>query len=121
MMTDSDTAMRKALRHGQAAAEQGRIRAFDDLWAAAEQRAARSRQRHRAGAITAAVAILAVVTVGVLLPRGSEWLYVDPDEIVSKTSWVAPSDALLPKQQFDIYEEIPVLIESTGANGGTLL
>jgi len=41
--------------------------------------------------------------------------------LLGTTGWSAPSDSLMPDHQFDIYQDIPVLIESTETYGGTLL
>ena len=120
-MTDSDETIRQALRAEQAQHEAGRIPAFDDMFAAAEAQAARAaRRRKTAFGIAAAAAVLAIAA-GLLLPRAEEWQYVNPDDLATSTTWVAPSDVLLPEHSVDIYRDIPVLIESTDSNGGALL
>lgn len=121
-MTDIDNELHDALRNGQAKAEAGRIPDFDAVWARAESAIAQRRRRTRTiGGIAAAVALVAVVFASQLRQTEQEWQFVDPDEFASTTSWVAPSDVLLPKHRFDIYGEIPVLIESTDIDRGTLL
>lgn len=117
----NDKGMQQALKRGQAAAEAGRVLPFDHVWSAAQARlAARRRRRYAAVGIAAAVAVIAVAVT--LMPsRQPAWEYVDPEEFVTGTSWQAPSDVLLPERRIDIYEEIPVLIESTEIDGGTLL
>ena len=120
--SDFERSLRDALQQGQARAEAGRAPDFDDLFAAAEAAAARRRGRVMAvGGVAAAVALVAIAVVMQLQPVEREWQFVDPDEFASSTSWSAPSDVLLPKHRFDIYGEIPVLIESTGTNEGALL
>lgn len=122
MMTDTDFELRKALQKGQRAAEADRVPAFDEVWAGAEAQVARRKRRVRAlGGLATAAAVVAVVAIGLMRPAEQEWQYVDPDELASGTSWVAPSDVLLPEHQFDIYGEVPVLIESTETDGGALL
>ncbi|RZV34044.1 MAG: hypothetical protein EX272_13610 [Chromatiales bacterium] len=120
--SDIERRLRDALPPGQAEAEAGRVPDFDAVWAAAESNVSRRRRRMTAiGGVAAGVAIIAVVIFGQLQPAERDWQFVDPDEIASSTSWAAPSDVLLPKHQFDIYGEIPVLIESTGTSEGALL
>jgi len=125
-MTDNDTDLERTLRDalppGQAEAEAGRVPGFDAVWTAAEARLSRQRRRMTAmGGIAAGVAVVAVLVISQLQPAERDWQYVDPDEFASSTSWAAPSDVLLPERQFDIYGEIPVLIESTGTSEGALL
>ena len=117
-MTDND--ILHTLRRTQAEVEDGRVPPFDEIFAAAAARARRQALGRRiAGGVVAAAVVAAVAS---LVPEGEpEWQYVDPEQFASDTNWVAPSDVLLPKRQFDIYEEIPVLIESTETDGGALL
>ena len=116
-MTDND--ILHTLRRTQSV-EDGRVPPFDEIFAAAAARARRQALGRRiAGGVVAAAVVAAVAS---LVPEGEpEWQYVDPEQFASDTNWVAPSDVLLPKRQFDIYEEIPVLIESTETDGGALL
>jgi len=121
-MNDDDRRLRDALRQGQREAEVGRVPGFDAVWAAAEAAALQKRQRvSAAGGVAAVVALAAIVVVSQMRPAENTWQFVDPDEFVNSTSWVAPSDVLLPEHQFDIYRDIPVLIESTGSEEGALL
>ena len=121
-MTDIDNDLRDVLRNRPDNTGAGEVPGFDDVWARAESTVAQRRLRTRAvGGIAAAAALVAIVFVSQLRPTEQEWQFVDPDEFASSTSWVAPSDILLPKHQFDIYGEIPVLIKSTERDGGTLL
>ena len=117
-MTDNDYA--DTLRRTQAEVEDGRAPPFDEVFAAAAARARRqTRGRRHAGGVVAAAVIAAVAS---LLPGGEpDWQFVDPEQFTSDTRWVAPSDVLLPERRFDIYEEVPVLIESTETDGGALL
>ncbi len=118
-MTDFDNELRRAL--GEEPQATRGVPAFDDVFAAAEARvAARSRRRRALGGMAVA-AVVALVALTVMRPAGHEWLYVDPEEFASSTSWVAPSDVLLPERRIDIYGEIPVLIESTASDEGALL
>ena len=77
------------------------------------------RQRWLAG--SAAVAAALAIAFGLHAPTEDELRYIDADELLETTGWSAPSDSLLPDHAFDIYEDIPVLIESTETYGGALL
>lgn len=119
-MTDSDMKLREALREAQQNAESGHAPAFDRVWAAATVRA-RTMRRRRAVVGSVAAAAVAVFAVALLMPGGIEPQFIDAEELLGTTSWSAPSDGLLPEHRFDIYEDIPVLIESTETYGGALL
>jgi hypothetical protein len=112
------TDINHALREAQRAAEGGRVPDFDAVWAAAEEQAGK---RHRPWAFAGVAAAVVAAIVWFAQPDEQAWQYIDPDDLASGTSWVAPSDVLLPERQFDIFKEIPVLIESTGTNEGALL
>jgi hypothetical protein len=120
-MTDIDKHLHDALRNGQIKAEAGRIPDFETVWMGAESAIVQRRRRIRAVGGIAAAALVAVIFTSQFRTADQEWKFVDPDEFASSTSWVAPSDVLLPKHRFDIYGEIPVLIESTDEDRGTLL
>ena len=47
--------------------------------------------------------------------------FISEDELLGSTSWSAPSDVLLPNHQFDIYQDLPELLESTKSTEGALL
>lgn len=93
---------------------------FAEVFAAAEKRVRSRRRRRFAGAGAAAVVALVALS---LQPdkQHDEFIYLDVEELAASTSWSAPSDSLLPKHQFDIYQEIPRLFESTEPDGGALL
>ena len=114
--------IRKKLREAFAEAE-GKPPSFDGLWMRAEAQQARSMRRVRAiGGIAAAAAVLVVTAV--LWPTRDAELngeYLIADALLNSTSWTAPSDALMPDHQFDIYQEVPFLFESTISQEGPLL
>ena len=120
-MTDPDTRLRTAVRDAQAYAEGGSAPDFGRLWAAADERAGKEKNRRRLLAATGAVAAALAIAFGLRAPAEQEWRYIDADELLQTTGWSAPSDSLMPDREFDIYREIPVLIESTEINGGALL
>ena len=118
-MTEFDNTLRDALRDEPEAARD--VPAFEKVFAAAEAEVAAHKRRRRALGGLAAAAVIAVVALTVMLPNAPTWQYVDPEELTGSTSWVAPSDVLLPERRFDIYGEVPVLIESTESDEGALL
>ena len=120
-MTDADAPLRVALQGAQASVDKGDVPEFDRVWAAANARTRTLRRRRRAVVGAVAAAAVAAIAFGLLVPRQVELRFVDADELLGTTSWSAPSDGLLPDHQFDIYKEIPVLIESTETYGGALL
>lgn len=121
-MTEFEDRLRDTLPQQQRDMEAGRVPEFDSVWADAEARVAERRRRDRAiGGLAAAAVLAAVIGLGLMRPAEQEWQYVNPDDFESSTSWVAPSDVLLPEHRFDIFGEIPVLIESTVTDEGALL
>ena len=120
-MPDIENTLRDELRAEQATREAGRVPDFEAVFSAAES-AARTRVRRRRAAFgLAAAAAVVAIAASMLLPRGEDWQYVNPEDFATSTTWVAPSDVLLPERPIDIYRDIPVLIESTDSNGGALL
>ena len=120
-MTDSDRALKSAVREAHKRAEGIPAPEFKTVWAAASAQAASTRRRQfLVGGSVAAAAVLAFAVV-LHAPVETEWLYIDELELLETTGWSAPSDSLLPAREFDIYQDIPVLIESTETYGGALL
>jgi len=117
-MTESDDRLQAALSGVQARKEAGRVPDFDHVWTGAKTRVRSRRRRRGMMAGTAAVLALAFVMV---VPSGDDIQYIDTAELLETTSWSAPSDSLLPEHHFDIYGEVPVLIEPAETYGGALL
>ena len=118
----NDEQIRRQLKEVFAEAE-GKPPSFDGLWAAAETQHANSKRRVMAiGGLVAAVAVIGI-TVGLWPTQQAELTgdYLIADALLNSTSWSAPSDALMPEHQFDIYQEVPFLIESTNSQEGPLL
>ena len=92
---------------------------FDAAWRAAEARHAASRRRYRW--LASAAAVVAAIAVAINLQAPSEPSYIEVADLLETTYWQAPSDALLPERTFDIYQELPVIFESTEVDGGALL
>lgn len=115
-MQPSDETLRERVNRAWPDAE---APAFNDTWQAATARHALARRRYRWFA--SAAALVAAVTVAFNLQSPPEPSYIEVAELLETTYWTAPSDALLPERSFDIYQELPVIFESTELEGGTLL
>lgn len=96
---------------------------FDEVWAKAEAAHRDSQRKVRLIGGVAAVLALAVIAATLWPSQQAELSddYLIADALMNSTLWSAPSDALMPEHQFDIYQEIPFLIESTNSLEGTLL
>lgn len=86
--------------------------AFDEVWAKAEQARTTQRRRYASLASLAAVAAVAAILVAGE-PTVDAPNYIEMADVLDTTYWTAPSDALMPEHRFDIYQEMPVLFEST--------
>jgi len=120
-MTDSENTLRRAVREAHARAESIPAPDFDRVMAAATARAGAARKRQYLFAGTAAVAAAVAIAFGLRAPMDDNRGYIDEYELLETTGWTAPSDSLLPSREFDIYQTVPVLIESTETYGGALL
>lgn len=120
-MTDNDIKERVKDAHG--AVQRPEPPAFDKLWAAAESRQQNERRRYASfSGVAAALAIIAIVAgLWSSQETGTKDDYLITDSLLNTTRWSAPSDALMPAHEFDIYQEIPFLMESTDPEEGTLL
>jgi hypothetical protein len=115
--------IQKSLRPAFEDAHTGNAPVFDKVWANAEVAYDRSQRRYRMfGGVAAAIAVLGIVAF--LWPAQQEEFsddYFIADALMNSTSWSAPSDALMPEHQFDIYQEIPFPGVSTDRQEGSLL
>jgi len=116
-MTSEELAWSKVLQDEQQQRD-GNAPDFSKMWAAAAAEA-RPQRKLAIPVAVASAAIVAAITIGLLL--ANQQSYVDMDALMSSTSWSAPSDSLLPTHQIDIYREVPRLIESTEPLEGALL
>ena len=78
----------------------------------------RERRRYRRFASVAVLVAGAAIALNVQGPPES---YIELADLLESTYWSAPSDVLLPDREFDIYQDMPVLFESTEPAGGALL
>ena len=96
---------------------------FEAVWARAEDEVRQSRKRYAVfSALAASLALAAIIAA----PWNSQQEfaadeYLIADSILNRTQWIAPSDALMPRRQFDIYRDMPLQMESTEFSEGTLL
>lgn len=121
-MNQDDKHLAEALRR--TAPEEASAPAFDDVFGRAEAQYERSQRRRFAG-VAAAVASVAVVALVVTFVSTEDTVVVpEPVQLaglLDTTSWVAPSDVLLPEHEFDIFEELPEPMKSTESAEGALL
>jgi len=119
----SDNDIREALKYAHGAVRRPEAPAFDKVWAAAKSQHLKERQRYATfSGMAAALAMIAIVA-GLWSSQEAETSddYLIADSLLNTTQWSAPSDALMPTHEFDIYREIPFLMESTDLEEGTLL
>ena len=124
-MKMSDRFTREQLQNALAVVHAEQAPPFADVWAAAERRNKVSRKRYAGIAgIAAAIAIaIAVSAVGLWSANEAEMAdeFLIAEALMNSTQWSAPSDSLMPEHQFDIYQDIPILMESTETQEGSLL
>jgi len=121
-MNDDD--IRKKLKQAAEAAQRDETPSFDETWVVAESQFVRSRSRlQRFGGAAAAAVFVLALTIALWPTQNAELNddYFIADALLNSTSWTAPSDALMPEHQFDIYQGIPLLDESTNTYEGSLL
>ena len=111
-MKGSDEALRQRVRQSWQRAGSEDAPAFGDVWRQAEARFAASRRRYaRVAAVAVALGVTAVIFG--TRPAVDEPQYIEMAELLNSTYWAAPSDVLLPQREFDIYQDLPELFEST--------
>jgi hypothetical protein len=71
--------------------------------------------------VAGAAAVIAAVVIGLYGKSPTQDTYIHMADLMATTYWTAPSDVLLPDRKIDIYQDMPVLFESTEPAGGTLL
>ncbi|MGI9202551.1 MAG: hypothetical protein ACR2Q3_00995 [Woeseiaceae bacterium] len=116
--------IREKLKQAANAAQKDNTPSFDETWVIAESHIAESGSGYgRYGAIAAAAIALIAVTIALWPAQQADLAddYFIADALLNSTSWTAPSDALMPEHQFDIYQGIPLLDESTKLYEGSLL
>jgi hypothetical protein len=94
---------------------------FAVTWQAATERHKAGQARYRRLAAVAASAATAVLALNLWTAPPDTGAFIEIADLLESTSWAAPSDVLLPEYEFDIYQDMPMLIESTNSPGGSLL
>ena len=115
-MKSEDKTLREAVSQSWPASREP---GFEATWQAANRRVAAGRRRY--GYLAGAAAIVAAVAIAMNLQSAPETAYIEVADLLETTYWTAPSDALLPDRQFDIYQDMPEIFESTEPAGGSLL
>ena len=107
---------------------------FDAMWDAAESQAQRRTPWRAIAAGIGTIAVIILVGVNQLpesanapdnVPRaatnGDDWVLDIDQSLLNATAWSAPSDALLPEADPDIFSTIPTIFESTDTEVDALL
>ena len=122
-MKANDGNLKALLNESSRQRESGGGAGFDAIWRAAEAQYLAEKRRYRR--VSAAAASIAVFAIAIsLFPGDEKPVLADFDvaaRLMESTQWTAPSDVLLPNYAVDLYDELPVLIESTDWYEGTLL
>lgn len=118
-MTDNDEKLQRTVVR--ALPSDDEAPGFDETWHAAEFRYRRGRRYRGLTGVAAAAAVIAIFVLNVMQPEPQDVLSIEMGELLGTTSWQAPSDVLMPEHRFDIYQELPELIQSTDGTGEALL
>lgn len=117
----TDDALKNQLKRAFDAAEDTAAPPFGDVWHAATLQHRRERRRY--AILSGVAAALAIAVIGLWsyrqVPVSDEFLIADA--LLNQTQWSAPSDVLLPEHEYDIYQEVPFLVEPTNPNEGLFL
>ena len=118
-MQDKDRALRDDIRQAWPPGAGSATSSFASTWRAAEERYVSRRRHYRHFAAAAAVVAAVVVALNAHSPVQNS--YIEVAELLESTYWTAPSDMLLPNRTFDIYQDMPIIFESTDLAEGALL
>jgi hypothetical protein len=119
----SEQELRRKIKRAFSALDEHATPDFERVFTAAERSYGRPRRRYVVyGGIAATVAIVVFSMGNWQAPnRVADDEFLIADALLNSTGWLAPSDALMPEHQFDIYQDIPLLMESTDMQEGPLL
>ena len=118
-MQEQDKALRDDIRQAWPPGAGSATSSFASAWRAAEKRHVSRRRHYRRFASAAAVVAAVVIALNARSPLQDS--YIEVAELLESTYWTAPSDMLLPNRTFDIYQDMPVIFESTDLAEGALL
>jgi hypothetical protein len=119
----NDNELKQKLQDSLQSIQSDDVLEFDAVWADAETRHHASRLRYARIAGIATAAAIAVMAFMIWPLNGDNMTgnYLTEEDLMSSTQWLAPSDVLLPDHRFDIYGELPVLINTNDLDEGSLL
>ncbi len=119
----NDEKLKEQLQDALHSMQGGDAPAFDAMWVNAKQRhrASRSRYQRFAGFAAAAAVAATAFMLWPLNGNHAAGIFLTEEDLMSSTQWFAPSDVLLPEHQFDIYGDLPVLIETNDLDEGSPL
>lgn len=100
-----------------------RIPSFNETWVCAEAEFVRTSNQHRRVGGLVAAALVVGIAIAFWPTQQAEFSddFLIADGLLNSTLWSAPTDTLMPEHQFDIYQELPFLLESTEGQEGSLL
>ena len=116
-MKEDDRLLAEALER--ATPDESPSPAFGEVFARAEAEVRRGRRRRVFGGLAAAASAAVLGLVLVLSGPEAPPTGLEVTGLLDTTLWVAPSDALLPEHEVDIFEELPA--PSTELVEGALL
>jgi len=121
--SDHSDGLANAVRKAYEAKLEGVAPDFDATWNAAQTRFQGRKRRYRLVSAVAASIVIFSIVLNFLLPGQSQ----DPADselaamMMVSIQWEAPSDSLLPEYDFDIYQDLPEIINTTDLTRGLLL
>jgi hypothetical protein len=119
----NDNELKRKLRESLQSMSGGDVPEFAVMWANVERQHRAARKRYQRFAGTAIAVAVAVVAIMMRPPGGNDVTasYLSEEDLMSSTQWQAPSDVLLPERRFEIYTEVPELIDTNELHEESLL
>lgn len=119
----NDNELKQKLRDSLQSMQNDDVPEFDAVWANAEKRHHASRLHYARITGIATAAAIAVMAFMIWPLNGNDVTdaYLTEEDLMGSTRWLAPSDVLLPVHRFDIYGDLPILIETNDLDEGSML